>query len=101
MHCACLLSSNRFGTLQIILFIYVNYTRIEIHVMSLESQCHNHKIYLLNTININFIGEKITKCINKSTIHLHRKFDLVPTNVRSVEQFIVIVKKDFVLHLTY
>ena len=91
MQCVCLLSSCRFGTLQTVLFIYVKYTRIEIRVLSIESHCQNHKIYLLNTIDINFVGEKITKCINKSTIHLHRKFDLVPTNVRSVEQFIVIV----------
>ena len=54
----CLLSSSRFGTLQIVLFIYVNYTRIEIHVLSVESQYHNHKIYLLNTLYINFVGEK-------------------------------------------
>ena len=37
MHCACMLSSSRFGTLQIILFIYANYTHItDIHVMSLD-----------------------------------------------------------------
>ena len=54
-HCVCLLSSSCFGTLQIVLFIYVNCTRIEIHVLSIESQYHNHKIYLLSTLNINFV----------------------------------------------
>ena len=33
MHCACLLASSRFGTLQIVLFIYVKYKGIEIHVL--------------------------------------------------------------------
>ena len=56
-------------------------------------QYQNSKIYLLNTDIINFVGEKITKCIIKRIIHLHRKFNLVLTYVRSVEQFIVIAKK--------
>ena len=41
------------------------------------------------------------KCINESTMHLHRKFDVVPTNVRSVEQFIVIVLKNALNILTF